>query len=86
VYPSGREGDAPLVGFAPRGRELVLYVWNDTAEAKSLAKKLGRHKTSVSCLYIRRLDDVDRGVLRQIAEASIAEVRRRYPRRSGGKS
>ena len=79
VYPSGREGDAPLIGFAPRGNDLVLYVYCDLPAVKSLRKKLGDHGAGVSCLYIRKLDDVDRGVLKRLAQASIAEVRRRYP-------
>ena len=79
VYPSGREGDAPLLGFAPRGRELVLYVGCEQPGAKGLLKKLGKHKSSVSCLYIRKLEDIDRDVLKELAQASIADVRRRYP-------
>ena len=79
VYPSGREGDAPIIGFSPRGKDLVIYVYCDLPAVKSLRKKLGAHKTGVGCLYVRNLDDVDRGVLKQLAQASIAEVQRRYP-------
>jgi hypothetical protein len=78
VYPSGREGDAPLIGFSPRGRELSLYLC-PYLEAKPLLQKLGKHKAGAGCLYIRKLDDVDRGVLKEIARASIAELKRRYP-------
>jgi hypothetical protein len=78
VYPSGREGDAPLIGFAPRGRELSLYLC-PYLEAKPLLEKLGKHKAGAGCLYVRKLDDVDRGVLKEIARASIAELKRRYP-------
>jgi hypothetical protein len=78
VYPSGREGDAPLIGFAPRGNMLSLYLCPDPA-AKALLKTLGRHKAGAGCLYIKTLDDVDRGVLKKLANASIAELRRRYP-------
>jgi hypothetical protein len=77
VYPSGREGDAPLIGFAPRGRELSLYLCPYLG-AKPLLAKLGRHKAGAGCLYIRRLEDVDRKVLTRLAKASIAELRRRY--------
>jgi hypothetical protein len=82
VYPSGREGDAPLIGFAPRGRELVLYLCPYPG-AKALLKKLGRHKAGAGCVYIKTLDDVDRGVLKQLAKASIAELRRRYVAAAG---
>jgi hypothetical protein len=78
VYPTGREGDAPLLGFALRGSEIVLYVLAG-AEAKALLKKLGKHKSSVACVYIKRLEDVDLDVLEQIAKSSIAETRRQYP-------
>jgi hypothetical protein len=78
VYPSGREGDAPLIGFSPRGRELSLYLC-PYLEAKPLLEKLGKHKAGAGCLYVRKLDDVDRGVLRQLARSSIAELKRRYP-------
>jgi hypothetical protein len=44
-----------------------------------LLKKLGKHKAGAGCLYIRKLDDVDRDVLREVAQASIDELRRRYP-------
>jgi hypothetical protein len=77
VYPSGREGDAPLIGFSPRGRELSIYLCS-CIDAKPLLAKLGRHKAGAGCLYIRSLEDVDCKVLTQIAKASIAELRKRY--------
>jgi hypothetical protein len=78
VYPSGREGDAPLIGFSPRGKELSLYMC-PYLEAKPLLAKLGKYKAGAGCLYIRKLEDVDRKVLKQLAVASINELRRRYP-------
>lgn len=78
VYPSGREGDAPLIGFSPRGRELSIYLCPDL-DAKPLLAKLGKHKAGVGCLYVKRLDDVDRKVLKQIAMASVKALRARYP-------
>lgn len=78
VYDSGREGDAPLLGFSPRKPELVLYVLAGR-ESEALKKKLGRHKSSVACIYIRSLDDIDRAVLRQMAAASVKATRERYP-------
>jgi hypothetical protein len=83
VYPSGREGDAPLIGFGVRGKELSLYMC-PYLEAKPLLAKLGKHKAGAGCLYIKRLDDVDRTVLKQVALASIKELRRRYPVRKTG--
>jgi hypothetical protein len=78
VYPTGREGDAPLIGFSPRAKELSIYLCPDL-EARALYKKLGKHKAGAGCLYIKKLDDVDRDVQRQVAQASIDELRRRYP-------
>jgi Domain of unknown function (DU1801) len=77
VYPSGREGDAPLIGFAPRKGELVIYLWPGLD--KKLKAELGKHKSGVACLYIKTLDGIDLGVLKRLAKASIAEVRQRYP-------
>jgi hypothetical protein len=79
VYPSGREGDAPLLGFAVRGRELALYIYSCDS-TKPLLKVLGKHRGG-SCIYVRRLGDLDRGVLTKFARASIAELRRLYPAR-----
>ncbi|HEY6123584.1 MAG TPA: DUF1801 domain-containing protein [Steroidobacteraceae bacterium] len=78
VYPSGREGDAPLIGFAPRKNELSLYM-APILEARALMAKLGKHKAGAGCLYIKTLDDIDRAVLLKLAKASIAELRKRYP-------
>ena len=78
VYESGREGDAPIVGFAPRGREMTLYVLADFARRDALLAKLGKHRTGKSCLYIRRLADVDLAVLEKLVAASVADRKKRY--------
>jgi hypothetical protein len=83
VYDSGREGDAPLIGFAVRGRELVLYL-GTSEETKPLLAKLGKHKSSVACIYIKTLDDLDRGVLKKLAQATVKATRLRYPARKAG--
>jgi hypothetical protein len=80
VYESGREGDAPLLGFSPRKPEIVLYLMAGR-ESEALMKKLGKFKSSVSCIYIKSLDDIDRVVLRQMAMASVKATRERYPSR-----
>jgi hypothetical protein len=79
VYDSGREGDAPLLGFAPRGTGLVLYTMCDQPTRKSLLGKLGKHTSSVSCVYVRKLDDIDRGVLERLAKSSMADTLSRFP-------
>jgi hypothetical protein len=78
TYESGRSGEAPITGFAIRGRDLVLYVSVEEAKQQALLSKLGKHKMGKTCLYFRRLADVDRPVLKQIVANSIASVRRRY--------
>ena len=77
TYDSGRSGEAPLAGFAVRGRELVVYLdCEDGCDA--LLPKLGKHKLGKSCLYFKQLSDLDMIVLEQLVTASIANVRRRY--------
>ncbi len=70
-YASGREGDWFLTGFSPRKGNLTLYIMDGFKARAGLLKKLGKHKTGKSCLYIKRLEDVDVGVLRQLITTSI---------------
>lgn len=74
----GPTGDWPIIGFSPRKAQLVLYVLGFPGQDELLAR-LGKHKTGSACLYINRLDDVDLGVLRQMAERCVAWMRERYP-------
>ena len=78
-YESGHSGDAFLTGFAVRGKELVLYLSMENPEQVDLLAKLGRHRTGKSCLYLKRLADVDVKVLEALIAGSVADVRRRYP-------
>ena len=82
TYESGRTGESPLVGFAIRGREFVVYVLADTDRQKSLLSKLGKHKMGKVCLYFKQLADLDKAVLEKLVVGSIDEVRRRYGQRS----
>ncbi len=65
-YASGRAGHAPAVGFSPRKANLVLYVLTDHPAQDELLARLGRHRTSVACLYLTRLADVDLEVLEEL--------------------
>jgi hypothetical protein len=78
VYESGREGDWMLTGFSPRKQNLTLYIMSGFSEAGALMAALGRHKTGKSCLYLRRLSDVDLGVLESLIARSIEALRARY--------
>jgi hypothetical protein len=77
-YDSGHEGDMCLTGFSPRKGTLTLYIDPALQEAQ-LLEKLGKHKTGKSCLYIKKLDDIDRGVLQDLIRVAVEEMRRRYP-------
>jgi len=75
-YDSGREGDAPLAGFAPRSAHLVIYLdGRFTDRQERLLERLGPHKTGKSCLYVKRLADIDLDVLRTLVTRSM-EVHR----------
>jgi Domain of unknown function (DU1801) len=73
-YDSGREGDMPLVGFAPRKAATVLY---GMGEGKALLAKLGKHTTGKGCIYIKKLADVDQQVLAAMVAKSVAAMRAR---------
>jgi hypothetical protein len=66
VYDTGREGDMPAAAFSPRKAYMTFYVNNKFEGAAELYTKLGKHKKSVACLYINKLDDVDVDVLHEI--------------------
>jgi hypothetical protein len=73
--PSGREVDWFLVGFSPRKANLSLYVLNGFEKQDELLSKLGKHTTGMGCLYIKRLDDIDRKVLKAIIAASVKKAK-----------
>ena len=73
-YGSGREGDAAAVGFSPRKTNLALYGLTYGPDADRLLQGLGKHKTGVSCLYINRLQDVDREVLGEMIRTGYRHV------------
>jgi hypothetical protein len=73
-YESGREGEWPLIGFSPRKSDLTLYIMPGFSRYADLLARLGRHKTSVSCLYLRKLADVDLGVLESIIGKAVADM------------
>ena len=77
-YASGREGDWMLVGFSPRKQNISVYIMPGFDRFGALMKKLGKYKTGKSCLYIRRLEDVDEAVLEQLIRDSVEDMRARY--------
>lgn len=83
-YASGHEGDSALVGFAPRKGEFSIYLtgtyFPEQGNARqALLARLGRHRIGKACLYVRRLDDIDTGVLAELIDMSVSALRRAYP-------
>ena len=73
-YASGREGDWMTTGFSPRKQNLTIYIMTGFADQQILLKKLGKCKTASSCLYIKRLADIDTKVLEQMVAKSIKRL------------
>lgn len=77
-YASGREGDMCLTGFSPRKTALTIYIIPGFAAYKGILARLGKFKTGKSCLYVKRLADIDMGALEELIAASVAHVRKKY--------
>ncbi len=74
VYDSGREGVLPAAGYSPRKANMTFYVGGKTEGVEALYARLGKHKKSVACLYINKLDDVNLEVLREIIAREYAQT------------
>lgn len=70
-YESGREGDWFLCGFSPRKQALTLYITGGLEQHPELLAKLGKHKIGKSCLYIKRLEDIDLKILKTLIQKGI---------------
>ncbi len=77
VYDSGREGDMPVAAFSPRKAATVLYGLTGFTGADTFLAKLGKHTAGKGCLYIKKLDDVDRKVLEAMVVKAVAAQRKR---------
>ena len=77
-YESGREGDACATGFSSRKTDISVYLMADFPGQKALLARLGKYKMGKACLSIRRLSDIDIGVLEQLVAGSVEAVRERY--------
>jgi hypothetical protein len=78
-YDSGRTGESAVVGFSPRKASLVLYIMPGFAEFEPLLARLGKHSVGKSCLYVKRLADIDMTVLEDLVSRSVEAMRLRYP-------
>ena len=77
VYDSGREGDICLTGFSPRKPNLVLYI-GEALKDTTIMSKLGKYTTGKGCLYIKKLDDVNREVLRTLVATAVSAARKNH--------
>lgn len=78
-YDSGREGEMCRIGFSPRKGQTVLYLIDGFKGHAELMAKLGKHKTGKSCLYVKRLSDIDLMVLEDMCRSSLAYMAAEYP-------
>jgi Domain of unknown function (DU1801) len=78
-YDSGREGDSLRIGFSPRKGQTVLYLMDGYHDHADQLARLGKHKMGKSCLYIKRLSDVDQAVLGEMIAGSLAYMDAKYP-------
>lgn len=74
VYASGREGDWPLTGFAARKQNITLYIMLGFEQYEGLLARLGKHTHAKSCLYIKRLSDINQPVLVELIQASVDQL------------
>lgn len=77
-YESGREGDLFIIGFSPRKTALTVYIMPGFERFHELMKNLGKYKTGKSCLYIKRLSDIDMSVLKELIKASYQYMVSKY--------
>jgi len=77
TYASGQTGDWPIAAFSPRKQALTLYLMPGFEKDADLMKRLGKHRTGKSCLYLNRLADVDAGVLEELVRRSVEQMRNR---------
>lgn len=78
-YESGHEGTMCRLGFSPRKAQLVLYILTEDPRQTEQLRRLGKHKTGKSCLYINKLADVDMVVLEAMTRSALAWMNVKYP-------
>ena len=78
-YESGREGDSMRIGFSPRAQNISVYIMPGYQDFDDELSRLGKHKMGKSCLYIKRLSDVDEDVLREMLVKGLRLMEEKYP-------
>jgi hypothetical protein len=79
TYASGTTGDWPLTGFAPRARDITVYLMDGFEQRQAELGRLGPHKNSTSCLYLKSLDSIDLRTLEAMVADSVKVMRARWP-------
>lgn len=79
-YASGREGDAPLVGFSPRKAKISLYLAYEGEEREKLLEGFGKHTKSKACIYVNKLADIDTNVLKVLIKHTVETYQNLYPK------
>jgi hypothetical protein len=77
-YASGHGGEALATGFSPRARELSIYVMPGYGDFAGILARLGPHRMTKACLYVKRLADIDQGVLEELVQAGLSDLRSRW--------
>lgn len=78
-YETGREGDYFLTGFSPRKQNLTLYIMAGFSQYEELMQKLGKYKTGKSCLYLKKLEDIDQKILKELIKCSVDSMKKNNP-------
>jgi hypothetical protein len=78
-YESGHEGDSCLTGFSPRKGNISIYTNMYLEDDSPLMKKLGKFKNGKSCIYIKKMADIDQGILAKIIDKGIKGLKLKYP-------
>ena len=78
-YESGREGDAPLVGFSPRAAAIVIYLSGNFDKREELLQQFGKHKSEKGCVYIKKLEDINLDVLNKMIASHVRHIQKLYP-------
>lgn len=77
-YESGHEGDAPLTGLASRANAITLYLSSGFDKREELLLEFGKYKTGKACIYIQKLDDIDKDILVRMVKNSIDHTKNKY--------
>lgn len=78
-YESGREGDSPNIAFSPRVSSIAIYLSANFEDREMLLKQLGKYKADKGCVHIKRLADIDMGILQKMISNHLKHIQKLYP-------